>query len=758
MEKDFEFLFGYVPSADKGHADPCGVNKLREGFLNPMTYETCQRIAEAATRRNKGEITDEEFGDIKSSEKLKLDSWTPMSYPSGHRRLNKEVIPNGLVMADLDHLDDPVGVYERCVRRLAEEGIVRLVHLTPSTSSDRKTGGLRIIFRQPEGMDIVQAQTWFYDQMFGIPDECKDKCVKDLARISFLVPASYIIFPENGVDGLEEAFADISPVSVTAAPVHADSSSTAAPVHTSSSTSTTAGVNLPTEYLGIAYEDIVRELLYKLGGTPAVGQRNNRVYSLAVNLRAITDNDENLLRDIIPTFDLPEDEWRKTIHSACASDYPPLVTRLTQQVLTELKPGVEVPELPMPKKLPKLIGLVLEPIPEPYCAAVANAVLPAFATYLYNVTYTYIDGRDTESALMHLTIAPTASGKSCQKDPLDHITARLQARSAVNRERDQQWKNQSVSRAANERAPKRPTDLCVQYVRSDMTSAALIQRLHDADGRFIFTVMDELELFDKLKDQRASVIKAAFDCAEWGSERASKESPSLAPRMKFNWVASTTPGGARKYFARNLTDGTLNRLNISTIPQREIGAPMPRFGKFTEKWKAKLDKYLDNLEAATGHVRCPQALKLIEKLEQELKDIAVATNDRTYETLSFRANVIGFRKAMVLWLANGCVWEKAIEDFVRWSVHYDLSCKYRFFGEAIARAEAEDNSCIGRRGPVNLVAELPDPFTVDDLLRKRAELGNPTDVHHAKDQIGAWVRRHLVELGTEPGTYVKRSK
>ena len=291
-----------------------------------------------------------------------------------------------------------------------------------------------------------------------------------------------------------------------------------------------------------------------------------------------------------------------------------------------------------------------------------------------------------------------------------------------------------------------------------MTSAALIQRLHDADGRFIFTVMDELELFDKLKDQRASVIKAAFDCAEWGSERASKESPSLAPRMKFNWVASTTPGGARKYFARNLTDGTLNRLNISTIPQREIGAPMPRFGKFTEKWKAKLDKYLDNLEAATGHVRCPQALKLIEKLEQELKDIAVATNDRTYETLSFRANVIGFRKAMVLWLANGCVWEKAIEDFVRWSVHYDLSCKYRFFGEAIARAEAEDNSCIGRRGPVNLVAELPDPFTVDDLLRKRAELGNPTDVHHAKDQIGAWVRRHLVELGTEPGTYVKRSK
>lgn len=751
-------IFGLVSNVNMGKITLCSVERLKEGFLNPITYETCQRIAEAATRRNKGEIADEEFGEIKSSEKLKLDSWTPMSYPSGHRRLNKEVIPNGLVMADLDHLDDPVGVYERCVRRLAEEGIVRLVHLTPSTSSDRKTGGLRIIFRQPEGMDIVQAQTWFYDQMFGIPDECKDKCVKDLARISFLVPASYIIFPENGVDGLEEAFADISPVSVTAAPVHADSSSTAAPVYTSSSTSTTAGVNLPTEYQGVPYVDIVNALIAKLGGTPQVGRRNNMVHRLAVNLRAITDNSEAWLCSIIPTFDLPEDEWQNTIHKACQSDYLPLVTRLTRKVIAELNPGVDVPDLPMPTKLPKLIKLVLEPIPEPYRAAVANAVLPAFATYLYNVSYTYIDGRDMESALMHVTIAPSSSGKSSTKDPIDHITARLRTRSAINRARSQQWKDQSVSRAANERALQRPKDLIIQYVQPDMYPAGLSERLADADGRFIFSQMDELDKLYKLKDERFTVIQCAFDCSEWGQERVGKESRSIMTPMKYNWVASTTPGGARNFFGRRLTDGTLNRMNISTIPQREIGSPMPRFGKYTEKWEAKLAKYLDNLEAATGHVRCPQAERLAEALDRELKDIAVATNDRTYETLSFRANVIGFRKAMVLWLANGCVWEKAIEDFVRWSVHYDLSCKYRFFGEAIARAEAEDNSCIGRRGPVNFVAELPDPFTVDDLLRKRAELGDPTDARHAKDQIGAWVRRHLVELGTEPGTYVKRSK
>lgn len=751
-------IFGLVSNVNMGKITLCSVERLKEGFLNPITYETCQRIAEAATRRNKGEITEEEFGEIKSSEKLKLDSWTPMSYPSGHRRLNKEVIPNGLVMADLDHLDDPVGVYERCVRRLAEEGIVRLVHLTPSTSSDRKTGGLRIIFRQPEGMDIVQAQTWFYDQMFGISDECKDKCVKDLARISFLVPASYILFPENGVDGLEEAFADISPVSVTAAPVHGASSSTPAPTYTSSSTTVTADEGLPTEYMGVPYVDIVNALIAKLGGTPQVGRRNNMVHRLAVNLRAITDNSEAWLCSIIPTFDLPEDEWQNTIHKACQSDYLPLVTRLTRKVIAELNPDVDVPELPMPTKLPKLIKLLLENTPEQYRPAVANACFPALTTYLNNVTFDYIDGRTMEAALMHVTIAPSSAGKSSTKDPINHITARIQTRSAANRARSQQWKDQCVSRAANDRGPQRPKDLVIQYVQPDMYPAGLCERLADADGRFLFSQMDELDKLNKLKEEKFTVIQCAFDCAPWGQERVGKESRSIMVPLKYNWEASTTPGRARHFFGRNLTDGTLNRLNISTIPQQEIGAPMPRFGHYTEKWKARLDRYLDNLEAATGHVRCPQAERLAEALDRELKDIAIATNDRVFDNLSKRANVIGYRKGMALWLANGCVWEAAIEDFVRWSVHYDLSCKYRFFGDGLARAEEEDNACIGRRGPVNFIVELPDPFTVDDLLRKRAELGDPTDARHAKDQIGAWLRRHLVELGTEPGTYAKCRK
>ena len=506
-------MFGYVPSENKGGVTPCSVEQIKGGFLAERVWVNCQRIAEAATRVNKGGMTQEKFEDLKSREKKKLPSWTPMSGWAGNHRSEKEAIPNGLVMADLDHLVAPIRVYERSIRPLAEEGIVRLCHLTPSTASDRSTGGLRIIFRCPEGMDVVQAQAWLYDRLTDVPEECKDRCVKDLSRISFFVPANYILHPLNGVDGLDEAFEDITPLAVASTPV---SSSTPAPMPAPEPTA----VDLPTEYLGIPYERIVDALLQELGGTPSVGQRNNRVQRMAVHLRGITDNDEALLRSIIPTFGLPEAEWRRTIHGVCQSEGAPFVTHLMRQVLQRLDPNGGSPamlEPPMPEKLPRLIKLVLEPIPELYHPVVANAACAAFATYLHNVTFDYIDGRTMEAALMHVTIAPTSTGKGCINEAIRHIMAPILARSAANRERDQQWKNQSASRSANERGPQRPAGLIVQFVRPDMTSAALIQRLHDAEGHFLFTQMDELECLDKLKDQKFTVIKCAFDCADWGA-------------------------------------------------------------------------------------------------------------------------------------------------------------------------------------------------------------------------------------------------
>ena len=744
-------MFGYVPSENKGEVTPCSVEQIKGGFLAERVWVNCQRIAEAATRVNKGGMTQEKFEDLKSREKKKLPGWTPMAAWTGNRRKKEDAVANGLVMADLDHLVAPIRVYERSIRPLAEEGIVRLCHLTPSTASDRSTGGLRIIFRCPERMDVVQAQAWLYDRLTDVPEECKDRCVKDLSRISYFVPASYILHPLNGVDGLDEAFEDITPLAVAPTPV---SSSTPAPMPAPEPTAE----DLPTEYLGIPYERIVDALLQELGGTPSVGQRNNRVQRMGVHLRGITDNDEALLRSIIPTFGLPEAEWRRTIHGVCQSEGAPFVTHLMRQVLQRLDPNGGSPALlepPMPEKLPRLIKLVLEPIPELYHPVVANAACAAFATYLHNVTFDYIDGRTMEAALMHVTIAPTSTGKGCINEAIRHIMAPILARSTANRERDQQWKNLSASRSANERGPQRPSGLVVQFVRPDMTSAALIQRLHDAEGHFLFTQMDELECLDKLKDQKFTVIKCAFDCADWGAERVGKESVSLTAPLKFNWCASTTPGVARKFFARSLTDGTLNRLNISSIPPQEIGAPMPVYGRYTEKWDARLAPYIANLEQATGHVHCPQALKLARAIAEELRDIAIATDDRTFETLSFRANVIGYRKAMVLWLANGCKWEKAFEDFIRWSVQYDLYCKYYYFGAAISQAEASDNACIGRRGPVDWLLGLPHEFTVADLLNLRARHDDPTDEKRAKRQIQKWIERKKVARADEQGRFVK---
>ena len=747
-----------------GKVIPCGVEQLKQGFCSQDVRDICQRIAEAATRRNKGEMTDGEFEDFKSSEKKKLPGWTPMSGWAGTHRVKAEAIPNGLVMADLDHLENPVGVYESSIQPLAEEGIVRFCSFTPSTASDNSTGGLRIIFRCPEGMDVEQAQAWFYGRLTDVPEECKDKCVKDLSRISFFVPADYIIYPTDGVDGLERVFSDIELMPAEPQPSHATaSSSTPAEVPAAEEKKVEERKEekveeYPANFKGIPYANIVSELLSALGGEPARGERNNRLYRLACHLCGVTDGDEGLLMHLMPRCGLDEAELRKLVHSACSSSGAYYQSHLVRQVLQHLDPTGEasmLKEPPMPKKLPRLPRLLLEQTPVQYAPVVVNAAFTALAVYLHNVTFDYIDGRTMEAALMHLTIGSTGSGKSCANELIRHIMAKISARDAISRERDQQWKDKEAARSAHQRGEQRPEGLVVQWVQPDMTSAALIQRLHDADGRFLFTMMDELDSLDKLKDQKYTVIKNAFDCSDWGAERVGKESVSLVGQLKYNWVASTTPGGARKFFARSLTDGALNRMNISTIPEREIGAPMPRYGSYNEKWDARLAPYIANLEAATGHVRCPQAERLAEALDREMKDIAIATDDRTFENLSFRANVIGYRKAMVLWLANGCKWEKAFEDFIRWSVHYDLYCKYLYFGEAITQAAEADNVCIGKRGPVNWLLELPHEFTVADLLQLRVRYGELPAEHKAKRQIQKWIERKKVARADEQGRFVK---
>ena len=739
MAEDRKEQFGYVPSNRKSRVETCGIEKVAEGFRNPKNLAVTAEIDELRRQLEAGEITEKEFKDKKNEAKKKLDAWLPQGINlTGQHRLSAEMVPNGHVMIDLDRLENPDEVYQRCVLPLVEKRIVWFCHDTPSKK------GLRCVSRCPVGMDIVQAQKWLYSQI-DVPKSCKDKCVKDVTRMSYFVPESYLRHPATA-DGLKEALEKAIvpiPFTVSTASTTADAIPEAEEEEAESDETLT--------FKGVPYARIVGELEALKGGKPREGERNVFVYNLTRILAAITDANPHLLQRIIPTYGLERGEWAATIESACKSDSRFFITRELRTVLEQL--GVDVREAAalalwkepvMPAKLPRLMKLLLSNTPEVYKPAVAQAVFPALATYLNQVTYDFIDGREMESALMTVLIAPTGSGKSCVDDVISHITADLRARDAVNRQAEEDWKADCAALGANQTRQKRQK-WPIQCVQPDMTSAALLQRMSDADGRFLFTQMDEIESLNKLGDNKFLVVKYTFDQALFGAERVGEKSVSKVCKTRYNFVAATTPGRAKDYFAKVLTDGPVSRINFCTIPEREIGAPMPVFGRYTPKFDKDLAPYLRNLEAAQGHVRCRQAFELAQSLSQELADNAVAMQDRVYENLSFRANVIGYRKAMVLWLANGRKWEPAIADFVRWSVHYDLYCKMCFFGDSIRKAESNDAKAIAHRGPCNLLERLPDTFTPDDLKKLRTSLKMTNEGNTLTKLLSTWKARRLIE-------------
>lgn len=740
MKNESKDKFGYVPSENKGSVHRCDVDKLAEGFRNPRNAAVMAEIDKLRRQLEAGELTEKAFKDRKNQAKKQADACTFQGYnPTGQRRLRAEMAPTGHAMIDLDGLDNPDEVYTRCIQPLVERGIVWLCHVTPSRR------GLRCVFRLPAGMDIARAQRWLYDQI-DVPESCKDKCVKDLTRMSYFVPEDYLRHPATA-DGLKEALAKAIVPTATAV-------STVSTVSTAPSPAPEAAGAEPEEaglaFKGVPYARIVEQLETQKGGKPREGERNVFVYDLTRTLAAITDADPQLLQRIVPAYGLERAEWAATIESACKSDSRFFITRELKQVLEQL--GVNVREAAaqalwkepaMPARLPRLMKLLLGNTPDFYKPAVAQAVFPALATYLDQVSYTYIDGRSMESALMCVLIAPTGSGKSCVDDVISHIIADLMARDAVNRQAEEDWKADCAALGANQQRQKRQ-QWPIQCVQPDMTSAALLQRMSDAGGRFLFTQMDEIESLNKLGDNKFLVVKYAFDQSMFGAERVGEKSVSKVCRTRYNFVAATTPGRAHDYFAKVLTDGPVSRVNFCSIAEREIGAPIPVFGKYTAKFDKDLAPFLRNLEKATGHVQCRQALELARSLSQELADNAVAMQDRVYENLSFRANVIGYRKAMVLWLANGCKWEPAIADFVRWSVHYDLYCKMCFFGHSIRKAETNDAKVSTHRGPCNLLERLPDTFSPDDLKKLRAEMRMSVDAIALAKLLNTWKSRKLI--------------
>ena len=463
------------------------------------------------------------------------------------------------------------------------------------------------------------------------------------------------------------------------------------------------------------------------------------------------DNTKPMSREVMRVNALAEQKASKQANRAEQVNSLQLTgNRGNQQVnslqLTGNRADEDYPDPPeMPKKLPKLVELLISRTPEIYKPAVAHAIFPPLATHLWKTRFRYIDNVEHEARLMTLLLAGTGAGKSSVNRPIDFIMEDIRLRDAENLKREKAWKDEMLRKGANKDKRKRPENLIIQEIDADMTNPAFVMRTAEAQEHFLYTSLNELDQFDALKgsgSQQFRIMCLAADPGnKYGQTRVGTMSVTERVTIRFNWNASTTIQKGQRYFSKVLTDGPISRINFCTIPEREIGEDMPVYGTYDESYREALRPYIENLNKVTGLIECKEAFQLALKLKDENAEFARLSQDRTFENLSFRANVIAYLKACVLYVANGCKWEPEIDEFIRWSEQYDLYCKMRFFGDMIAKENfmAEKSS---KRGPQNLLQILPDNFTAAQLLAIRLEHG--LDAKGTDMMIRQWLHRNYI--------------
>ena len=402
----------------------------------------------------------------------------------------------------------------------------------------------------------------------------------------------------------------------------------------------------------------------------------------------------------------------------------------------------------MPKKLPKLVELLVSQTPDVYKPAVAHAIFPPLATHLCRTYFNYIDNVEHEATLMCCLLAGTGAGKNCVQMPINLIMEDIRKRDKDNLKREKEWKDEVTRKGANKDKRKRPENLVIQEIDADMTNPAFVMRTAEAQEHFLYTALNEIDQFDNLRgigNQQFRIMCLAFDPGnQYGQTRVGTQSVTERVTIRFNWNASTTINKGIRYFSKVLTDGPISRINFCTIPEREIGAEMPVYGTYDDTFRENLKPYIEHLNMAFGTINCPEAFALAQKLKEENADFARMSQDRVYENLSFRANVIAYLKACVLYVANGCQWESEIEEFVRWSEQYDLYCKMRFFRDAIVKSEQEGVKS-SKRGPSNMLQLLPNEFSYQQAEQLRSDLG--LDAKGTRRMIATWVfRKYIVKV------------
>ena len=697
-------------------------------------------------------------------EKLKrvLPVWTPScaGFANNHRAVKDAVKPLPRLMLDFDQKGHSKEILDKAME-LQKAGKWEILLVEESVRR-----GTHVLITLPEGMTPQEAQQRFSEEVGFVADPT----LKDVARCIYMVPMEFTLF-------VNERMFDVSPQSTQSS---TESSHNVIQSEAKNLGNTKVGANVdaseilrrdaplndkndgeeknyPQTHENIPYKEIIEVLEEQMGGKPDIGSRNNFIFSMACHLRYICDDDPLWIAQVLPTYGEEQEKFVATVKSACQRIQTKVMPRIIKRTLTICKRNSELitqsqgdTQVPpaMPEKLPPLIALLVSRTPEIYQPAVAHAVFPALGTHLYQTRFRYIDNCFHEATLACLLMAPTGSGKSSVNTPIDYIMADIRERDDINMEKERKWKQDMQTKGANKDKKKRPEGIVVQCIDADITSAAFVQRMADAEGRFLYARMNEIEQLNNLSSRGNShnvfdLLCLCFDYGNlYGQTRISAASVSEKVTVRFNYNVSTTVRKGQYFFRNVLTDGPLSRINICTIPERAIGSEMPIYGTYDESLSEELKPYIERLNVARGLIVCEEASALARTLVEECAEFARLSQSRVYENLSFRANVIAFLKAMVLYVAHGEVWTPEMEDFVRWSLQYDLWCKMKFFGDAI-EAQEEGGMKLPTKGPQNLLDQLPEIFTREEAGLMRQRMGIRTG--SVRQMLGNWTHRGYIE-------------
>lgn len=697
-------------------------------------YENGAKLMRPVSSREYMALRDSEFqrhlvqkvrqGDVNSKKKLVQFNYSCL--PSADGKLAGSKIASNSVMMDIDGVQesDMASIAERILAHKDEIGLLML-------EISARNRGYHLVFRrrpqlsQEENLSMAA-------EVLGAQ---YDAAAKDITRVFFTTCKDDLLFLDDELFNQE-----------------------AAPIILNQPVSKTT-VSYSEEYRGIPFSEIISKYWELNGGEPEQGERNCRLFELCCTLAPISNYSPEFLTSIIPDYGLEEDEIRGICTSACKADRRGVMPFRLRQVLKTLsaeKQSVVCTEAPpaLPKKLPKLLKLLSSKVPNNLKPAVCEAVFPALATHLKGVKFRYLDNSLHEATLMHILVAKQSAGKSCVKKPLEYIMADIAERDKISRMKEAEWKAANSPNAKEKKA--RPDGICIQMLAEDCTSAAFTQRVIDAaqnGGRFLYSQLDELDAIrnittSKRIDEVSLLIRKAFDNSLHGSERVSADSVSGIAPLRWNFIASTTPANCLKFLHAAANDGTLSRLSFSTI---EGNDEMPVYGEYDESFAAALQPYIDNLYMAEGEIECRQARKMVQKLMEEFRRKADEYDSEAYRVLSFRALMIGYLKACVLFVANGQVWESAIEEYIRYSINLDMWVKMRYFGEILAKLQADEEHAAGYM-PTNLLAKLPMEFTYDDYLSCRRNCGKLGD---GKALLRQWLHRHYIVYDDVSHVYKK---